>query len=386
MSLHFFYSLSALPEKIDICLYGAGSGGFKFKTMLDNLRSDINVVAFIDTFKTGSIEGVPVLLPEDLNDLGGKYDGIVITSLFVDEIYRKIQSIDSECPVYYYTNLSTLTRQPISDNQDFCVIHANCQGQILLDMLNQSPMFAEQYATVNFYNYTPQHPTKDIMMRCKLFIYQDVPGIADLLANLPTDCRTVCLPMISWRVFWPYTPKTEKELRKYPYSDAYVLDLIRQGHTKEQVIKQYLQLDVDKHIDLEDVYQKNIAYLDSSHNTRDIRITDYIVDNFTKRELFFSYNHPHKDILLQVANEILNITGRQSLKSKDVENLPSLGEDFQMPIHPAIVDFFGLEFYTPETTVSQYGEQVNFYRYLENYVDSEMLPTTSRHDYKKGSF
>ena len=253
-------------------------------------------------------------------------------------------------------------------------------------MLIQSPTFAEQYTTVNFYNYTPQQPTKDILMRCMLFIYQDVPGVANLMADLPTDCRTVCIPKMSWRVFWPFTPKTEKELRKYPYSDAYVLDLIRRGYTKEQVIKRYLQLDVHKHIDLEDVYQKNIAYLDSAHNTRDFRITDYIVDNFTKRELFFSYNHPHKDILLLVANEILNIMGLQPLDPKDAESLPSLGEDFQMPIHPAIADFFRLEFYTLETTVHQYGEQVNFSRYLENYVDSEMLPTTRRDDYKKGSF
>lgn len=385
MSLNFFYNLTALQVNSHICLYGAGSGGIQFKKILDKLRSDIKVVAFIDTFKTGVIEDVPILKPNGLKDLKGKYDSIVITSLFVNEIYKKIQSINPQCHVFYYTSLSTLTRKPLSDVQDFCVIYANCQGKTLLDMLHQSPSFAAQYTTVNFYNYTPQQPTKDILTRCKLFIYQDVPGIQGLMKALPPNSKTVCLPKISWRVFWPFTPSSNKELRKYPYSDAYVLDLIRQGHAKEQVVKQYMQLDVHKHVDLKLIYQQNIDYLNSPHNTRDIRITDYIVANFKKRELFFSYNHPHKDIALQVTNEILNRTGRQSLKPADVENLPSWGVDFQMPIHPSIADFFGLEFYTPDTTVNQFGEQVDFCRYIQNYVDSEMIATTSRHDYKKGT-
>ena len=66
MALNFFYNLAELPVNTGICLYGAGSGGVKFKKILDKLRSDIKVIAFIDTFKTGVIEDVPVLKSDEI--------------------------------------------------------------------------------------------------------------------------------------------------------------------------------------------------------------------------------------------------------------------------------------------------------------------------------
>jgi SAM-dependent methyltransferase len=54
-----------------VCLFGAGGVGLGQKRLLETLRPDVEIVAFADSFKRGTFDGLPILSPSELaaNDL-----------------------------------------------------------------------------------------------------------------------------------------------------------------------------------------------------------------------------------------------------------------------------------------------------------------------------
>lgn len=81
-----FYSIA--PRDSRIAIYGAGKAGELFHDFIRRFRSDIRVTCYIDSFREGSKDGLPVLkvdrLPQDRD-----FDYIVICSA----MYREIEGI-----------------------------------------------------------------------------------------------------------------------------------------------------------------------------------------------------------------------------------------------------------------------------------------------------
>ncbi|MEW6667495.1 MAG: WcbI family polysaccharide biosynthesis putative acetyltransferase [Thermodesulfobacteriota bacterium] len=380
MTLQYLEDLSVLPPESRLCLYGAGSKGVRFYDLLRSLRQDVQVLAFVDTYKEGEWEGVPILRPEDLPRMRDRMDGIVITSLFVDEIRQEIEAREMNCPMFYYNSTAALSRNsldPCKDG-DLCLIHANCQGEALLGMLCESPSFAAAYRVLNFYNFSTQDPSPDLLGRCTLFLYQDTPRSRTCLPSLKAGTRAVCIPKISWRVFWPFNSNT---LRRYPYGDHYVLDMIQKGYSRDEILRAYRSLDVHALVDLDHLLKANLRYLSSAHNSKDVNVAGFVRERFRSSRLFSALNHPLKSILLLAANRVLELTGHDMLTEKDISPVEELGDGFEMPIHPSIVRHFGLEFADARTTCRQFGEEVDFDSYLENYIDSELAEKTVFNDF-----
>lgn len=380
MTLHYLEDIFMLPAESRICLYGAGNKGIGFYNLLHSTRQDVQVLGFLDTYKEGEWAGVPIWRPTHLPRLRDRIDAIVITSLFVDQIRRELEPLNLDCPVFYYNSPIALSSGTLPQSKDkgLCLIHANCQGEALLAMLCQSPSFEARYRILNFYNFSDQGPSPEFLRRCRLFVYQDTGKARECLRSLGAETRAVCIPKISWRVFWPFSSNT---LRRYPYGDEYVLDLLKKGFRKEDILRTYLSLDVHALLDLDRLLQDDLRYLSSDENSRDMNVASFICENFRSTRLFSALNHPLKNILLLTANGVLDLTGHTALAGGDVSRVEELGDGFEMPIHPSVVNHFGLEFADARATCRQFGEDVDFERYLGNYIDSELAEQTVFNDF-----
>jgi len=60
------HKLKQIPPNSRVCLYGIGAAGRNFKNYLRERRPDVTVVCFADSFKSGTMDGLPVLTPEQL--------------------------------------------------------------------------------------------------------------------------------------------------------------------------------------------------------------------------------------------------------------------------------------------------------------------------------
>jgi len=98
MSL-IFGSIEEFPENSRIFLYGAGSAGrFLAEKLLED-RKDIEILGFIDDFKTGKLIGIEIYALDSILD--EDYDLIVISSVHRDSLEKqlKLKNIESYASV-----------------------------------------------------------------------------------------------------------------------------------------------------------------------------------------------------------------------------------------------------------------------------------------------
>ncbi|NDV24496.1 FkbM family methyltransferase [Desulfovibrio sp. JC022] len=85
---------TAIPENSRICLYGIGKGGAESLKLLRQIRSDVEIVFFADTYQSGSFEGFEILSPQALVERKNEYDLILVCSCYYPEIIKHLHSLD----------------------------------------------------------------------------------------------------------------------------------------------------------------------------------------------------------------------------------------------------------------------------------------------------
>ncbi|KJU83757.1 Fe-S oxidoreductase [Candidatus Magnetobacterium bavaricum] len=124
MSRGVLKSLDDLQLGSRVCLYGTGRGCNIFRALLRHLRTDVEIVCLIDSFKTGEKDGLKIISPYDISENSADFDIILITSGFwrdIEKILSTLQitnymivdaSLLSDVPVTIYDNDGAL-RHPV---------------------------------------------------------------------------------------------------------------------------------------------------------------------------------------------------------------------------------------------------------------------------------
>lgn len=82
------FDLNKLPANACVAIYGCGEAGLKVKKYIDQLGNGAEVLFFIDSFKRGEFEGLPVVKFADFCEIGmnNNVDKILIASSYHKEI------------------------------------------------------------------------------------------------------------------------------------------------------------------------------------------------------------------------------------------------------------------------------------------------------------
>ncbi len=84
--------LSEVHEGSRVCLYGAGKRGVEVRNCIESHRKDIKIVGYIDSFKTGKLDGLKIHSKEDLKKVLLSYDLIIVTSSAWEDIVKYLKS------------------------------------------------------------------------------------------------------------------------------------------------------------------------------------------------------------------------------------------------------------------------------------------------------
>ena len=273
-----------------------------------------------------------------------------------------------------------------------CIVYANCQNGLIAKYLNKSELFNQQYTIRKF----PVHllMTKgttipdDILQQAKLFIYQPVKDTHGkrsskyLLDKLPADCHRISFPSLYFKGYFPqYCKNPENRILEshYPYGliphgDTNVVSMLEKGLNKTEIINKLSNSNFYSREYLWSVLEDTINVLAQRESNLDVKVSEFIRNNFQSHHLFYTQNHPTDILGMYAVNQMLeNIELPQLGNPLSITNtLRGHLDNFQIPIYPSAIKHLKLAFVNEE---SVYGHgsfctnQMTFTRYLAEYID-----------------
>lgn len=260
-------------------------------------------------------------------------------------------------------------------NKELCLIHANCQGEPLAELLSMHKEFAARYEIKAFVNYTQDHVPPADLARCSLLLYQwlgsrwgDLSSKA-MLSRLGPLARSVCIPNLFFKSYWPLWDSN----KGIDYSDRLLNEFIGRGLTKAEILHLYLHTDIKKYYDLDRLVEESLEREREKERRADIKTLDLVLEGYRNRRLFSTVNHPGRELCLHVANGVLERLGFTPLDDSTASRFSDPFPEFVQPIHPQIVDYLGLGFVEPDRKYFVYGSYKTFEEYTACYVDCRML-------------
>jgi len=196
-----------------------------------------------------------------------------------------------------------------------CVLYGNCQGEYLMKILKKSLNFTTIYKKIEYVaNYKLIEKKKlkyknfkllpSNISNADLFIYQPVNNYHDELATnhiinnvLKKECKVISFPYI-------YNSAISIFDKKGDYKNIFI-NLLKNGHSLENVLIKFKNLEID--FNFKNRFTNTMNILKERESDLDIKVHQYILDNFGKKKLFISEPHPTIHIYYQCIIQIFKI-------------------------------------------------------------------------------
>jgi len=271
-------------------------------------------------------------------------------------------------------------------DKELCIVHANCQGEPLIERLLTCPDFAARYDCRLFTNYVCEPIPEALLADCSLFLYQHLgEGWGDLasevlLSKVPAAAQHLCVPNMFFAGYWP----TWSGEAGFDYRCTLLDELIELGLPPEETVILYLRTDMEARYDLLSTVTGTIERERAREAHTPIKYLDILVENYRDARLFNTVNHPGRQLSAHTAGGVLETLGF----TPDRNAMDALGEpfpEFEQPINPKVAAFFGWDFGGPDTEYEIYGRKMTFARYAANYVMARQAGITDFIAYLQGA-
>jgi hypothetical protein len=252
------------------------------------------------------------------------------------------------------------------------LVYANCQGESLAELFVLHPAVAADYTVRYHPNYTGLAVPEPDIRAAHLCLYQWLDPARwgrlssdDLLAALPRGCRSLCLPNLLFKGYWPFWAHRPG----FDYPDILLDKLLAMGLSDREILHLYLYADVSRFHDLPRIFAASLAQERDKEKRWDIRVVDLIEARFRSEWLFATHNHPRKTLLLYVARQALDLLSLPPLPDAVAADFPEPFAEFELPIHPQVAALRKLAFLPENPTFAVYGTRLNLTGYVACYLD-----------------
>jgi len=267
-------------------------------------------------------------------------------------------------------------------HKKLCLLHANCQGKELAVLLQASAAFANCYRLVLRTNYTREPVSAQELAECGAFLYQYLDdtweelssrALLSSLGQLAPSALALQIPNLFFKGYWPFWTAHGP----IDFSDTLLNRLIDEGAPKAAILKLYLHSDITKFIDLKAALDETIAIERQKEVHSCVKYVDYLLRLWKQRTLFLTVNHPGPELLVHVAQGILDALGLLPLTEQELArpglhtDFPSY-TDFELPVHPQVAAFHGLKFGGPQHTYAVFTRRMTFEQYISRYIDCRL--------------
>ena len=218
------------------------------------------------------------------------------------------------------------------------LIFSNCQGSVLNKFLPET--FTINYISnyTYIYNTTLDENIKILLSECDFFIYQPIISTIYPIYNtnnlkkyLKSTCKIISFPYIYINSFTPiykcfthdyfigdnnnYFLNTNEKI-KYCNIEP-IIKLKKEGFSLEKILEKYDLNEID--FCYKDRFEQSISILKDKETFTDVKVSQFILDNYKKFKLFNYHNlidknitfcnHPSNLLIIYYVNQILNLMG-----------------------------------------------------------------------------
>ncbi|WP_321405066.1 WcbI family polysaccharide biosynthesis putative acetyltransferase [Maridesulfovibrio sp.] len=251
-----------------------------------------------------------------------------------------------------------------------CILHANCQGEPIQELLLLSDEFSAEYQIHSFTNYTREFIPDSLLTDCDLFLFQTLNekwgelASAKLCGRLKKNTRSIAIPNMLFKHYWPLWSAAPG----FDYRDTFLDSLLDRDLSESQIMHLFINTRLTNIYDFKEIMDRSEQLERDKESLTPVRYVDWIMENYRKKPLFNTINHPRRELLILTVNTLLEELGMTRLNDKALNGFSDPFTDFEQPIHPQVAEYLGLEFGGPEHRYHVYGAELTFEEYATRYI------------------
>ncbi len=259
------------------------------------------------------------------------------------------------------------------------IIHANCQGEMLLQLLQQHPVIAATWHCRLFTNYIREAVPPDALGQCDVFLYQHLGtewgalASDQLLRQLPRHCFALCIPNYFWRLCWPLQYNAGEHVLR----DRLLEDLWQRKPERDAFVLLATRPALLRHYDIQGIVEQSLAHERAKEAHTPIKYLERVLEGSKRQHLFHTPNHPGAELLLFTVNEILRRLDLPLMRREDLPELDPYYTALDLPVHPGLAAMFGLHWLHPESRFALYGHRVTYAQFAWLYAEYRASGTDS---------
>lgn len=256
-------------------------------------------------------------------------------------------------------------------SKELCILHANCQGDALLPLLEASPEYARHFETRHYTNYRQPEVAERDLAECKLFLHQYLaPKWGDgstehTLEKLAPFSQAITLPNFFFSGYWPFWTNATAEIE---FADSLLEKLLASKISTTELLALYLSAPEALSGDMEGNAMESLRREKEKEKKTPIKYLGVIEENWRDEQLFITVNHPGKRLLFHTAQEILKILDFKPLPVSVLQSYEHPQNDFWLPIHPVAGTRLKISFAGPDRKYNCFGKPLTHREYVSVYL------------------
>ncbi len=261
------------------------------------------------------------------------------------------------------------------------LIFGNCQGNLVAEAFRDNPIFARRFSVKHHFMELPANlheQGKRDLEECDLLLIQDIQEWEQypLRAFVPDTLPTLRYPCIRFASLWPFDAfngPDDKLARnrdlpnfEFTYFDGLLARLRKEIPDPQARFEAYRTLAVKGVIDVKRRHVFEEQRLQAMDAKFPGGIGAYILENFRKKQLFYTTAHPNGRLLTMLMKQIARELGvsQPFWFPGPLDSLRSL----QVPIHPLVARALDVRWVNDATTFLVRGEKVTWEAYFRKYI------------------
>lgn len=356
-------------------IFGAGNIGERF---LYNIWQKVDVDCFWDNYQAGELLGYTIEKP--------RYE----KGVFIIVAVEKYLQVRTQLLALGYLEFDDFVPYQIF-HKKMAVAYGNCHMDAVKKYLVCSKTFSAEYGFYPFprvQDMDEKFEYENILKHADLFLHQAIRldncygekyASEYMLQYVPQSCKILAIPNLYGlpKVFFPQLDmiyRTAKGRKSYFFLDANIVNWLNEGKTVEEIVlliaegktysKQYI-------LSMWQEFQRKLLVREQEW---DIKISDYIFENYQKIKLFCDTNHISSLCAREIASRILMYLGY----STGIASVLKIMDDMECFVYPDVKDALGLKF--EEHIIREYsndafcsGGEMDLKNYVEQICSYTLL-------------
>lgn len=291
----------------------------------------------------------------------------------------------------------------VFNNKKFALFYGQCILRDIYQRLMQVPAFSKEYKSV--FTQTIKHQAvvtnrllyyaKDI---CDLYVYTpkilDIDSIYSLSPEeMPADCKIVSVSNLTSSLYWPqintkideyndwylYSYNSERTMdffhTLYRKEDCNINRMVLEGKSTKEIVDTLSSEDYYSDKQVKRSFQYAMKLIQIAEKDVDIKIADFILENFRKQMLYQNFIHPNKCVIYEYIRRLLHAIDISTAEVDELEQEAPVHEhqSGDVPIYPSVIKALELEFVDNATKyeimVGNGMVYMTFREYMEHFAE-----------------